>query len=160
MKRETARVRMTNALNAARFITIAELAEKAGASYACANRFLWQLKREGAVREISKADGRRAGFAVYAVTRELENPPSKSTARERLWRAMRIQRRFTIEEVRITAGAAKNNALKYVTGLARGLSAGGSAAPERQGNGRLSAFPKIEPPPAVPEPNRRMVVQE
>ena len=49
----------------------------------------------------------------------MQPPTSKSTARERLWRAMRIRRRFTIEEVRITAGAAKNNALKYVTGLAR-----------------------------------------
>lgn len=121
MKRDTARARLACALNMApsRFITIAELAQAAGASYAAANRYVWQLKRNGVVREISKATGRRDGFAIYMVARETEQPAAKITARERLWRAIRIRRRFTIEEIRITAGASKNNALKYVLALTR-----------------------------------------
>lgn len=115
---ETARDRLLTAMRKLQRFAIAQLVSEARASYSNARRLTWELQREGAVRcESPKPNQHRNDSAIYVLEREPRPRPAK--ARERVWSAIRILKRFTIPELAATAEAGKSNVTHYVLGLKR-----------------------------------------
>ncbi|MGH8012487.1 MAG: hypothetical protein ACREQ4_08315 [Candidatus Binataceae bacterium] len=116
--RDQARARVIAEMERRRRFTIREIARAAGAKYDTANRVVWEMRRKGAIRcEVLKDNGRAGGCAVYVLERAPAAPAS--SARYRIWRAMRIMRRFQIGDLIATAVAGESNVQKYVFDLTR-----------------------------------------
>lgn len=102
-----------------RRFTIADLMAEAGTKYSNVGRLIWEFQRRGLVQcdEPPNPNQNRKDSAIYIL--EHEPSPRPVTARERVWAAMRILKRFTIFELAATAEAGKDNVESYVSALAR-----------------------------------------
>lgn len=116
----TAHDRAVRAINSRKQFTILEVASDAGIDKGRATLIVTTLARKGHLRKMSKSRPARGhlGYARYELVRMI--PARPPFARTRIWRSMRVMRRFTIADIAATAEAGLQNTHTYILDLVNG----------------------------------------
>jgi hypothetical protein len=116
----TAHDRAVRAIRSRKQFTILEIASEAGIDKSRATLIVTTLTRKGYLRKVTKSRPARGhlGYARYELIKTI--PGRAPVARTRIWRSMRVMRRFTIADLAATAEAGLQNTHTYVVDLVNG----------------------------------------
>ena len=116
----TAHDRAVRAIKSRRQFTILEIASEAGIDKSRATLIVTTLARKGYLRKVTKSRPARGhlGYACYELIKTIPGRPP--VARTKIWRSIRVMRRFTIADLAVTAEAGFRNTHTYVVDLVNG----------------------------------------
>ena len=116
----TAHDKAVRAINTRRKFTILDICCDTGIDKARVTHVVTTLVRKGHLRKLVKAKPARGhlGYGRYELIRMI--PARVTDARTRVWRSMRVMRRFTVADLAAVAEAGFHNTHSYIVDLVHG----------------------------------------